>query len=320
MIKLGIIGAGKIVNDHICAAVHAGFSPIAIVARDNSKSVYRFSDEYVGLKPYNNLDEFLTTDFDAILIAASDESKAELLSKVIQLNKPILVEKPVFSHQNFKLLKSLNNYDLVKVAYNRRNYSSVVYLKSELQNISTGIVQINLPELSWISSPEKELVYEMAYANSIHVIDLLIFLFSEFRVTRVIKDKDYKSFNRIVHFENEKFIGTINFMFGTPDTYSLKIQSNSIVLELEPIEVFKSFKSISKIKTSNFPYYMKNLDTNWELSEDDKRFKPGFVRQYTEFSKFIKNPNIDVNLATIFDDEKVFETMNKIMEATQVYD
>ena len=65
---------------------------------------------------------------------------------------------------------------------------------------------------------------------------------------------------------------------------------------------------------------MKNLDTNWELSEDDKRFKPGFVRQYTEFSKFIKNPNIDVNLATIFDDEKVFETMNKIMEATQVYD
>jgi predicted dehydrogenase len=314
MIKLGIIGAGKIIESHISAAKQADFLPVAIVARDNSESVHKFASKEANLEPCRNLDEFFTKNFDAILIATSEDSKAEILSRSVGLKKPILVEKPLYSRINYNLMKSLENSHLVKVGYNRRNYSSVNYLKHKIQDTESGLIHVNLPELSWIPSPNKNLVEESAYTNSIHVIDLLSYLLLNFQVTKVIKDKGSKSFNRIVHFESEKFVGTINFTFGNPDTYSLKLHYGCSVLELDPLEVFSSFNSISKKTVQSFSRYTKNLNTNWEMSEEDINFKPGFVRQYMEFSKFIADPTMSVNLATISDDEKAFEIMNQILE------
>jgi len=312
MIKLGIIGAGSIVDAHIRASNHVGFSPVAIVARNNSKSVYKYSDTYPDMKPCKDLEEFFRQDFDAILIATSEEAKADMLNHALHVKKPILIEKPVLSENNYDQIKNINNLEFVKVAYNRRNYSSVEKFNSEIKNISTGLIQINIPELSWSSTPKRELVKKTAYTNSVHIIDLLGYLLPNFGITKIIRDKN--NFNRIINFEDERFIGTINLTFGIPDTYSFKVQSSSRIIELEPIEKFNSFSSIAKTGTSEHSSYSKISDSNWKTSEHDSSFKPGFVRQYIEFSKCIKNPSIKTNLASILDDEKAFHTMKKIME------
>ena len=313
MSKLAIIGAGNIVNAHLDAAMHVGFEPVAIVARNNSKSVYKYSEQISGLNPCANLNELLTYEFDAFLVATSEGSKADILNKIIPLGKPILVEKPVTSIDNIGTLEKTDNLELVKVAYNRRNYSSVDKLKSELIKVQHGVIQINIPELSWISNPSKELVNEMAFTNSIHMIDLLNYLLPHHNITHISEGKNESKHNRIISFEDEKFIGTINLTFGTPDTYSFKISSDSRVLELAPIETFKSFNKISKVENAKNAIYEKISDSHWEISEDDKNFKPGFVRQYSEFSKFILNHSGKVNLATISDDNKAFHVMRRIM-------
>lgn len=314
MNKLAIIGAGNIVNAHLEAAMHVGFSPIAIVARDNSKSVYKYSERISGLNACTNLNELLTYDVDAFLVATSEVSKADILNKIIPLKKPILIEKPVTSIDNFGILEKIGNLELVKVAYNRRNYSSVDKLKSELRNLQHGVIQINIPELSWVSNPSTKLVNEMAFTNSIHMIDLLNYLLPNYKITHIIEGKNDGKHNRIISFEDEKFIGIINLTFGTPDTYSFKVSSDSRVFELEPIETFKSFNKISKVKNAKSVRYEKNSNINWAISEDDKNFKPGFVRQYSEFGKFIFNHSDKVNLATMSDDNKAFQVMRRIMD------
>lgn len=313
MSKLAIIGAGNIVNAHLEAAMYIGFEPVAIVARDNSKSVYRYSDQILNLRPCKNLNELLSYEIDAFLIATSEDSKANILANVIQLNKPILIEKPVTSTHNFGLLEKMGNLELVKVAYNRRNYSSVDKMKSELKNLKDGVIQINIPELSWTSNPSKSLIESMAFTNSIHIIDLINYLFPNNRITKVCTGKNNGNFNRIISFEDEKFIGTINLTFGVPDTYSFKVSSDSKVLELNPIESFKSYNKISKIHETNNANYAKMLDSKWEISNYDKKFKPGFVQQYLEFSKFVLDQSSKVNLATMSDDNKAFQVMNRIM-------
>jgi predicted dehydrogenase len=68
MSKLAIIGAGNIVNAHLEAAMFVGFVPVAIVARENSKSVYKYSDQISGLRPCTNINELLNYEVDAFLI------------------------------------------------------------------------------------------------------------------------------------------------------------------------------------------------------------------------------------------------------------
>jgi hypothetical protein len=53
------------------------------------------------------------------------------------------------------------------------------------------------------------------------------------------------------------------------------------------------------------------------MNENDKRFKPGFFRQYIEFKKFINSPKSEVNLATMLDDRKAFEIMNQILGSVE---
>ena len=178
---------------------------------------------------------------------------------------------------------------------------------------STEQTQINIPELSWTSNPSKSLIENLAFTNSIHIIDLLNYLLPNNIITKVCAGKKNGNFNRIISFEDEKFIGTINLTFGVPDTYSFKVLSDSKVLELEPIESFKSYNKISKIHDSNCVNYAKVLDSKWEMSKKDKKFKPGFVQQYLEFSKFVLDQSSKVNLANMSDDYKAFQVMNRIM-------
>ena len=81
MIRLGIVGAGRIVQSHIDAAKLSGFSPIAICGREGSLKATKVAKANHGLLAVESLSELLQLELDAILIAVSTKDAASVLEE-----------------------------------------------------------------------------------------------------------------------------------------------------------------------------------------------------------------------------------------------
>jgi predicted dehydrogenase len=303
MIRLGIVGAGSIVQAHIDAAKLCGFTPVAICGREGSPRASSVAKDNPGLTAVSNLSELLKFELDAILIAVSTGDAAEVLEKCLARNIPILIEKPVTSDP--KVLRHLIDLSQLKVrvAYNRRFYSSVTRLKEELVNQS-GLVQIVIPELSITSNSSLEERNNAVLQNSVHVFDLLGYLFGEITVLQTLKTKSendiqYISAQMIL---GSDFIGSMHLIFETSENYSVKCWTHGKNLELTPLENFSKsikMKLVQPSVLSPVKSYEKVFE-NWTISEDDKNAKPGFIGQYLEFKSFVQRGSSE-NLATLDD-------------------
>jgi len=290
LIRLGIVGAGSIVQSHIDAAKLSGFSPIAICGRKGSIRATKIAKANHGLLAVASLSEFLQLELDAILIAVSTEDAAGVLEKCIESNLPILIEKPITSDP--EILKRLNGLasGQVRVGYNRRFYSSVSRLKEELIH-QNGLVQVIIPELSIARNSTVEERVSAVLENSVHILDLLCYLFGEVNIVQknVIKNRDNFDCINAQVILGDHFIGSINIIFEASENSSVKCWTQGKSLELMPIENFKeSTKMKLVLPSASFPVkrYEKVFEA-WEIDEDDKIVKPGFLRQYKEFKTFI---------------------------------
>jgi predicted dehydrogenase len=303
LIRLGIVGAGSIVQSHIDAAKLSGFSPIAICGRKGSIRATKLAETNHGLLAVASLSELLQLELDAILIAVSTEDAVGVLEKCIESNLPILIEKPISSDP--EILKRLNGLasKQVRVGYNRRFYSSVSKLKEELID-QTGLVQVIIPELSIAKNSNAVERISAVLENSVHILDLLGYLFGEVNIVQknVIKSRDnFDCINAQVKL-GDHFIGSVNIVFEASENSSIKCWIQGKSLELMPIENFKkSTKMKLVLPSATFPVkrYEKVFDA-WEISHDDKIAKPGFLGQYNDFKTFISGAPSD-KLATLQD-------------------
>ena len=240
MIRLGIVGAGSIIPAHLQAASLSGFVPVAICGKENSERAKMLSKENTELKYTKNVESLLDVELDALLIATTPDATIPIIKKCLSKRVPILVEKPVgISLEDFSSLDEVLYSDIM-VAFNRRFYSAVQQFKSILQNSEAGLIQINIPELSWIKSPSKEQQVKMLFENSVHMFDLVNFLFEGVSISEVarLNSRDESNFQIASIRTRNGSIGTISLGFGTPDNLSIKVWTNGEVLELFPIEKF----------------------------------------------------------------------------------
>ena len=303
LIRLGIVGAGAIVQSHIDAARLSGFVPTVVCGREGSIRALRISEENHGLSVASNLSELLQFELDAILIAVSTDEAAGVLDKCLERNLPIFIEKPISSDP--EVLKRLNESDSgqVRVAYNRRFYSSIRRLKQEILNQS-GLVQVVIPELSMVSETRLEERVRAVLENSVHILDLLGFVFGKISFVQklTIKSCDKIEYITAQTKLGQDFIGSIDLLFETSENSSIKCWTNGNSLELIPIENFKKSSKMNLVLPSeSLPVkrYEKLFET-WKISEDDVKAKPGFLGQYNEFRNFVLGAPSG-NLATLED-------------------
>jgi predicted dehydrogenase len=315
MMRLGIVGAGSIIPSHLQAAKLNDFVPVAICGKENSERAMNLSKENPELKFKKNLDSLLEVELDALLIATTPDATIPLIKKCLIKSIPILVEKPVgISLEDFSSLDEIV-YSEIMVAFNRRFYSSVEEFKSILQNSEAGLIQINIPELSWIKSPSEEQQKKMLFENSVHMFDLVNYLFEEVSISEVARlDSRAKSNYQIANIRTRNgSIGTISLGFGAPDNLSVKVWTNGEVLELLPIEKFSRFTELvieKQTDPKNIKIYKKKDTSDWRISEFDVVAKPGFMKQYSAFANKVRGYSADKTAANIWDAIRAIEMAN----------
>jgi len=314
--KIGIIGAGNIARHHLEAAKASGLELEAICGLPNSVRAKTLGEEFGVKNICQDINQLLNSKLDAVIVCSSTESQIEVLKALRDLNLPVLVEKPVAlsSEPIIDLHPSLNSK--VMVGFNRRFYSSTQEMKKHLDRSSGVYFSCNIPEISWEIQSEEEKRKDFILQNTIHIFDLLNYLFGEVEEF-FYKGKSNSQVNeKIIHFSTiNGHTGLISLTFGIPDNPSITANLPGKRLTLLPIEIFKEFEGLEMKKIGKVNKTYKPIETTTWLPQDvDTVYKAGFVMQMQEFRKFIDGYplSIGANLSDAYKTIRLAEVVNEI--------
>ena len=289
--KLGVIGAGKIIPFHLNAALQVGFELEGIIARDNSVNAERVAKDFKFNKCYRTFSEFVDSanSFDAILIASHASSLFTVLKSLSKFNIPILIEKPIFVDKSqLGDWESIPNQNKILVGYNRRYYKTIQRLKKVIQQNPSARVHFKIPELSGQEPIDNDMIRKIVVENTVHMLDLIQFCIGskslDVRNLRsLVKTSDTALFD-----VSEDGLKTCEIMFGYAENYSIEVLVDGIRIVVKPLEVIATYTSM-EILTPNeiipFKRYIpkpspQKADTFHESADQ----KPGFLGQYVELS------------------------------------
>jgi predicted dehydrogenase len=318
--KIGFIGAGSIARAHIMAAEAAGFTPIAICARDGSENARKLSKEFEDLRFFQSYEDFIKADFDCVSILLNTDVSVGMYSKVLSdRDIPVFIEKPV-ARESSIFTGNLNlDREKTLVGYNRRFYSSINeirFLLAENKNVQSNW---NIPEVSWEKKPISSVRKHFLLENSVHILDLFLFLLgtpSESKFMNYYQNEFLQHSTSLHQFSNGN-IATLSINFGIPDNTFASFYLPGVNYLLKPIEILSKFSKIVTEPASEIvPYkkYVPTQDEVWEISKYDLLFKPGFYEQYLEFMRICMGAKRTIG-ATLRDAYNVIKFAEQIINS-----
>ena len=292
MIRLGIIGAGKIVPFHIDALIAAGFSINGICSTPGSLNSRRLAERFKIPNVYDQISTLIDSKIEAILIAVPKELLFPILSHALTTDKKILVEKPLFMGSERFNLPSHSERN-VMVAYNRRYYNTVQTFKSRVESSKSGTFLFRIPELSFNPNPTNFDILETLKGNTVHYFDLINYIFEsstpEYRF--IERRTSLKNLRRTIFFDYGSYDGIVDITFGVPGNYRLDFMNHGMCSSLSPIELFTESDGMAIAQpTSDLPirtYAPTNSKGNFKAIIEDSRYKPGFLAQSLDFFNFM---------------------------------
>ena len=304
MIKIGVIGTGAIVPFHIDALRASGFQLDTLVFNTNLDRAKMLQETFGFKSLTNNFLDLQSAQLDCFLVATSAFSIETVLNKLWKFELPILVEKPVTINTGFFDKIPETSREKTQVAYNRRFYSSVRTFKEQLNNVSEVGFRINVPENSWNESMSPQKFIENLKINTVHVIDLMFFLFGADLMLNYVQVFETTSTLLSIncHLSNSKYSGTLSITNGVPDTYSVSAFCAGLKLELQPLEMFSSADKMRVVQPtleSPIRRYMPLSESNWEIAKEDLEFKPGFYFQAQAFKSLCESGKLTPESATL---------------------
>ncbi len=313
-LKLGVIGSGEISKYHIEAMRASNFSLEAISGSLNSETAKKLSKIYNFKKYYASSRELAinsSKNLDVLLICCNTKNIVKYV-KLAGKKIKILCEKPV--SYNLKELKKIQiSFPNVRVAYNRRFYESVNFLKKKLKDeFLNHVTNIELPE-KILKSKKK---YESILGNSVHIFDLMNYLFENPKMLNITNKLNKNKFFKNFHFISKKN-NVVNLLCNWNSSSNFKIEvffSGGKYL-LKPIEVLSIFKGMNVIEPSmNVPIrtYVPTKIFQTKFEKKKLKFKPGFKLQAENFYNFaIGKKNDLANLQDAYNALKVASEVTK---------
>ena len=313
--KLGVVGAGSIVPFHLDALIAVGFQPDVIGTRPGSERVKALFEKYNFSAKAETWQEVIDSPVDAFLIAPETSATPEILAAAIATGKPVLVEKPV-SYSSADLT-SLGAAPQVLVGYNRRHYSSTAAALELIEGSTLATFNASVPESSWTTAMTKEARVATLLGNSVHVLDLLQYLFGPLEVQGISKLNDETGiFSRTVALGNQTHNGQVMITFGSPSNFFIDIHTPGKSASMRPIEFFQEFVGVNVVEpTKELPlrHYIPTKGEAFELSQADIDFKPGFLSQAKELADLVHGKLVGRKSATLGDAVSVLKLAEAIV-------
>ncbi len=296
-------------NEHAKCLTTLGQNISSVISREGSQSLNKFESLYEVDEIFLNAEDALKKEdnWDAAIVCCNEENAFSYVNSLSKSGKPILAEKPI--SYDLKDLEQISLHENIFVGFNRRFYSNISYLKSDLENKNVDLVKICIPESSFSDSSVFERVLpKLVYSNSIHLFDLLTFLFGEVFWHSLIKSEGNKNLQTlsVLGYNKEKINFSLDFPFDYPDNFSIIIYADERRYVLRPLEILEIYKGIEIFEPSKkVPHriYKPKLDSKL-IAESKENLKTGLFEQDKSFVEFCRSNKQDLRLANI-DDVKI---------------
>ena len=277
---LSIIGSGRIVEEHIKAALKNKISVKYIFSsRKNSKNAKKLAQKYKinNIENFNNFLKLANNLNSNFLIAGRIKDNNIFLNECLKTKNKIFIEKPIFIKS--KLFNKYLKYNKrIFVGYNRIFYSKIEFIKKVISKEKNLSINCLCPE----SSKDRILT------NGSHIISLLLYLNGNLRL--VYKEKTRNIiFIRFIGKNNSRI--NINFHIKSLSNFRVEFISKNFLIIMSPIERVRLFNKLKKIKYKNNNHYklICSLDLNENLKSN---IKPGLDLQMKHFKNFCKNHKV----------------------------
>lgn len=308
-LKLAYIGNGPISNFHIPALREANFEIRIFYYRKISKTAERFISNNKINNTTSDLNFFYKiakSDCDAMVICVKTEKVILYLNKFSNFQKPVLVEKPgAISYDNLVKIKKYKISKYIIFAYNRRYYENILYVKNLLKKFDSSNVLIKIPD--------SITTFHQFIINGCHVIDLILFLFGDLKVTSKIGNFLKKNNGFQFNAKAKKNIFSFVVNWGAPDNFVIDISSQKKRIVISPLEFTKEYESMEIIQpTISYPLRRYIPKLSKELSIKNLKYKPGFLSQYQSFHKYITKKKISENECDFYQGLKVLKLIEDI--------
>ena len=247
--------------------------------------------------------------WDALLIAAHTDGTADVLSKALDLDIPILVEKPVAMSSAKLADLSAKSHDRVIVGYNRRFYRPVRKAREEVRQGPPLLAQLCLPEGIFPSNCGDPTAGYLRpfFENSCHGLDLARFVLGNLRVDAVqylrTATDQLSGLAAVLSTERGdilQFMGN----WGAPANFGLSLNRPGRRFDLCPLELATIYEGMDVVEPSDacpIRRYLPREASRILLDDIDLREKPGFVAQATALSRMIDGDPPPEEAATLSD-------------------
>ncbi len=314
--KVGYIGSGPISYFHIPALRNNGFKIEALGTTKDSESSRKICEKYQLTNKYcrGGWMEVLNTDVDAYIICIKVENTLDVLKKILEKGKPVLVEKPIsFSLKSLEKIKTSRYVENIFVAYNRRYYKTSMELKKLCNNSTGGTVLVNIPDSRY--------GIKQFISNGCHMVNLTRYLLGDFEiVNKIIKTNSLK--NDIDYFSalcrNKKWTIIFNAHSLLPSNFSISVNSDKKVFELKPIEKLTIYEGMQIIEPTEEDPLRKYVPKVKYSFTEDPLFKPGFDLMYKNFRLFIEDKKF--NYSNFYDAYETVKSCWKFIESEETKD
>lgn len=306
-------------NEHAKCLKTLGLNISCILSKEGSKTVDKFSTLYNIKHKFLNINETLVKKdlWDAAIVCCKEEFTFSFLEKLTQTKKPLLAEKPI-SKDPLELEKIIPNKNII-VGFNRRFYSNILYLKSILKNKNIDLVKICLPESNITGFQNNKSLPRLVYSNSIHLFDLLHYLFGNIVWQSSIqsKQKNLLKSASLLGLNKNKINFALDLPLNYPDNFSITVYAGKRRYVLKPLEMLKVYQGMEVHEPSkSVPHriYKPRLKSSI-IANSIGNHKTGLLEQDKSFVKFCISKKSDNRLSNVTD---LKAALNSILEIEEL--
>lgn len=314
--RLGIIGSGSVSKFHIEAAKEVGFEVNSISASNNSLSAKKMSEGYQINNYFAKTEDLIESNsFDCLSVLTQPHITTGLLSKLYELNIPILIEKPV-ALKSVELTKFIDS-NKIFVNFNRRFYETVTEfrrLSLDKNGIFTfTIVESIANEFQFFSEIEAAIK-----TTSVHILDLLPHLCGEVSLRNPQYSRVNHTFNYSIY-NRGKFSGIFTISFNSIKNTTIDFESEKFHMRLSPIEELAKANNLEIMPPDSEFAYNRYVPKYNHYSDkiffrESGSFKPGFLGIYRDFLDCCVSGKISYRLPTLIDAKNALVLAEKLAE------
>ncbi len=292
MMRVGIIGAGRVARHHAAAVAALGHTVVAgATARADSPNWAAFAEVAPAARHAGDAEQLLDdAAVDALVVCLPWNVIPANYARLLRSQKPMLIEKPV-ALSGAQAAAALEQPDIVPanklVGYNRRYYAVVERLRAHIAEggMKAAHVVISEDVTRQVRRFGAEIVAGLV-AFSSHIPDLMLHLFGRLDVVRLYRHRDGQGFVSVN--------GLLETAAGLPVSLALNASDPSPVgirclfddgttWHLSPLEQLAVYDGYDMQEAEAGRQIRRFVPHAADIYDEPADFKPGFLAQMRVF-------------------------------------